>query len=110
MPVCRLRTSRTVSCVASSILPRSQGADGHAPAGHLLLEDLDDRLELTLVIGQDRQRIVLLVELDRGAGPLEVEADGQLVLRLHDRVVHLGVVDLADDVEGMIVGHGPEDS
>ena len=30
------------------------------------------------------------------------------MLGLHDRVVHLGVVDLADDVERMIVGHGPE--
>jgi len=28
------------------------------------------------------------------------------VLGLDDRVVHLGVIDLADDVESMILGHG----
>ena len=42
----------------------------------------------------------------RRLGPLEVVADRDLVLRLDDRVVHLGVVDLADDVERMIIGHG----
>ena len=83
-----------------------QRVDGHAALGHLLLEHLDDRVELPLVVGQQGQGVVLLVVLDRGARPLEVVADRDLVLRLHDRVVHLGGVDLADDVERMVVGHG----
>ena len=47
----------------------------------------------------------LLKSID-GARPLEVVPHGDLVLRLHDGVVHLGRVDLADDVERMVVGHG----
>ena len=86
-------------------LAAPQCADRHAAARHLFLHDLEDRLELPLVIGQDRQGVILLVELDRRTRPLEVKADGDLVLGLDDGVVHLGVVDLADDVEGMIVGH-----
>ena len=51
------------------------------------------------VIRQEREGVLLLVELDRRPSPLKVEADGQLVLSLHDCVVHLGVVDLADDIK-----------
>ena len=47
----------------------------------------------------------LLNSID-GVRPLEVVPHGDLVLRLHHGVVHLGRVDLADDVEGMVVGHG----
>ena len=86
-------------------LAPDQGVDRHPALGHLLLEHLEPS-RAALVVGQQGQRVVLLVELDRGLGPLEVVADGDLVLGLDDRVVHLGVVDLADDVEGMIVGHG----
>ncbi len=39
---------------------------------------------------------------------LEVVPDGDLVLGLDDRVVHLGLIDLADDVKCMIVGHTSE--
>ena len=106
MPEWKVRVSRTESCVASSIFPRFRRVHGDAALGHLLLEDLDDRLELPLVVGQQGQRILLLVVLDRGARPLEVVAHRDLVLRLGDGVVHLDLVDLAHDVERMIVGHG----
>ena len=89
-------------------LAPDQRVDRHPALGHLLLEHLEDGLELALVVGQQRHRVLLLVELDRGLGPLEVVPDGDLVLGLDDGVVHLGVVDLADDVEGMIIGHGRE--
>ena len=42
-----------------------QGVDGHPALGHLLLEHLDHRVELPLVVGQEGQRVVLLVVLDR---------------------------------------------
>ena len=105
MPVCRVRVSRRV--VRGLLeLAADQCVHRHPAARHLLLEHLDDRLELPFVIGQEGESIVLLLELDRGLGSLEVVTDGDLVLGLDDRVVHLGVVDLADDVESMIIGHG----
>src|SRR5260221_682780 len=54
--------------------------------------------ELELVIGIDRKHELSL--LDAGVRALEVEAVGDLLVGLLDRVLHFLLVDLRDDVEG----------
>src|SRR5262249_48689935 len=81
-------SDRVVRCVLE--LATSQRTDMNAALGHLFLDDLDHRLELTLVIGQYGQCVVFLVELDGSMRSLEIEPYRDFMLRLNDGVVHLG--------------------
>ena len=71
----------------------------------LLLEHLAHRTEA--VLGGGAHRELEVVGLDGRARPLEVVPGGQLSLSLVERVAHLLLVDLGDDVEGR---HGRQSS
>ncbi len=85
-----------------------QRVHGDAALRHSFLQDLNDGVKLPLVIGQDRQGLVLLVEFDRGPRSFEVVTHGDLMLRLDHGVMHLRMVDLTDDVKRIRIGHGWE--
>jgi hypothetical protein len=73
----------------------------HLALHHLLLEHLLERREARLALGVELD--LLLLQLDRAAGVLEVEAGRDLAGGLVDRVADLLHVELGHDVEG---GHG----
>ncbi|SKW72353.1 Uncharacterised protein [Mycobacteroides abscessus subsp. abscessus] len=67
-------------------------------AHQLFLEDVDGRLQ-ALLGGADELDGLIALPCDRGVGATEVEAGGQLLGGLVQRVVDLLAVDLAHDVE-----------
>ena len=69
----------------------------------LALQDVDDRLELGVGTGEQGDRLVLERDLDVDA--LEVIPGRDLATRLVDRVDQLLAVELADDVEAVVLRH-----
>jgi len=93
--------------VAASTFWRSRARGVDAALDHFGDENFEDGFEMRFVAGEDGDEFILDVEVfDFGGGAAEVEAVGQFALRLHDGVVHFVHVDVADDVEGVIGGHG----
>ena len=82
-------------------LPVAQRLQRHLALDHLLLEHLGERGQARLALGVELD--LLVFQLDRAAGVLEVVARGDLARRLVDRVADLLHVELGHDVEG---GHG----
>jgi hypothetical protein len=68
-----------------------------------MARNLNHLLQLEVVVGADRE--LQLVLLDAGVGALEVEAVGDFLIGLFNRVLQLDLVDFRDDIEG---GHGCE--
>ncbi|HYJ79333.1 MAG TPA: hypothetical protein VEW03_07020 [Longimicrobiaceae bacterium] len=82
-----------------------QVADGDAPLDELALDDVHQRLEPVVVVGQQLERAVLLAEVDLRRGGLEVVALPDLLERLVHGVVDLLQVHGRGDVEGGVLGH-----
>jgi hypothetical protein len=55
--------------------------------------------ELEIVVGIQRQTLLFLVELDARVGTFEIEAIGDLLVRLIERVVDFNLIHFGDDVE-----------
>src|SRR5512139_3811555 len=68
-----------------------------AALGQLLRQDVVHLVELEFGVGVDRQHVVGL--LDARVGALEVEARGDFLVDLVDRVAHFLLVDLGHDVK-----------
>src|SRR5208282_18847 len=85
--------------VAADLLDRAGFKRAHVePAlGELPEQHVGHLLQLELVVGIERE-LVLLV-LDAGVGALEVEARRELLVGLVERVAHLDLVYFGDDVE-----------
>src|SRR6266850_479932 len=95
-----LHGDRPLHLVAGDFLqrPRLEAADIDVALRQSRAQHIGDLAELELVVGVDRQQV--LAELDARIRALEVEAVGDLLVGLLDRVLHFLLVDLRDDVEG----------
>ena len=78
---------------------------GQVATDRLRLDQVLDRGGPVLVVGDEGELVLGLLELDRHA--LEVEALADLAADLVERVAQLLLVEVADDVEGNVSGHGP---
>ena len=78
-------------------LPVLEGLEGDPALHELRLEDVDDRLQAVVVVGQHLDAV--LVQRDLGFRPLEVVPLADLLDRLVDRVVDLLHVHDRYDVE-----------
>ena len=67
-------------------------------------------IDLSCGVGAGQQRDRLVLERDLDADPLEVVPGGDLAPGLVDRVHQLLSVEVADDVEAVVLGHADEDS
>src|SRR5258708_9790882 len=85
--------------------PGCQVLGRHAAPNHACLQDLPQRRHLELVVGRQDDRVLLRIELDGRARPLEVVALGELLARLADGVVDLLAIDGGRDVEGRSLRH-----
>src|SRR3954466_11568295 len=83
---------------------RLQRLERKLPADRLLLEHLIGRLQP--IFGSRGHLDRLVLQLERGVRVLEVEALVDLAAGLVDRVADLLHVDLGDDVEAGLGGHG----
>ena len=75
----------------------AEGANVHVALRALRHEQIHHLLELELVVGVQGEREV--AELHAGIGTLEIEAVGDLLVGLIDRVLELHRVDFRRDVE-----------
>src|SRR5688572_31947611 len=82
-----------------------EGLERDPAADELRVQDVADALMSVLDVAYEHDRLLVLVA-DLGRRPLEVETAADLLDRLLDGVLHLHPVDLGDDVEGKVVGHG----
>jgi hypothetical protein len=60
-------------------------------------EDVGHLLQLEIVVGEERERLVGV--LDAGVGTLEVEAGRDFLVGLVDRVAHFDLIHFGDDIE-----------
>ena len=97
---------RTVPPLAASRLAPGDRLEVDAAAHELGVEHVDDLLADEVARRVQRERLLGLAELDRRARVLEVVALHELLGRLLVGVVDLLQVDLGDDVEAVVLGHG----
>ena len=91
---------RLLHLVAGDLLDRAELEAAHVDValGHAAAQHVGHLAELELVVGEHRQHQLGL--LDARVRALEVEAVGDFLVGLLDRVLHFLAVDLRDDVEG----------
>ena len=99
MPCCSVITCLTVLPAAGSMSPRFRFFTGDVAFDEARLQHVPDGFELEVVLGGQRQRVGLLIEIDRRARALEIEALADFLARLIDSVVDLRHVDGRGDVE-----------
>ncbi len=85
--------------VATDFLDVAEFERAHVDAalGELPEQDVGHLLQLEVVVGIERELLFLV--LDARVGALEIEAGGDLPVRLVERIADFDLVDFGDDVE-----------